>query len=296
MARIKSNGLEFEVVEQGAPDAPAVVLIMGLGMQLTAWPPEFVDAVVAAGYRVISFDNRDCGLSSKFDGVQAMPVAVATLRHFFGLSVKSPYSLLDMAHDTIGILDALGIKKAHIVGASMGGMIAQLIAANFPDRTLSLTSIMSTSGARGLPGPTRRARSALLGKPAGDSLDALVDHYEHLFDVIGSPAFRAPTAAERARLTRSLQRSFNPAGTARQLIAVIASGDRSADLARVRAPTLVIHGADDPLVPVAGGRDTAAKISGARLTIIAGMGHDFAPALVPILVQALTGHLAMIKS
>jgi pimeloyl-ACP methyl ester carboxylesterase len=205
--------------------------------------------------------------------------------------VKSAYSIADMAADTIGVLDALGIDRAHIVGASMGGMIAQHIAAEHPQRVSALTLMMTTSGARGLPGSSAKARAAILDRRGLDprNTEAMVDRLERVFTIIGSPAFRPADApareAFRARLRASVHRAYRPAGVARQLIAVAADGDRSPLLARITAPTHIIHGAADPLVPVASAQDLRGKISGAALDIIDGMGHDLPPALWPQLAS-----------
>jgi proline iminopeptidase len=196
-----------------------------------------------------------------------------------------------MAKDAIAVLDALNIDKAHIVGASMGGMIAQIVAGKYPQRVLSLTSIMSTSGRRGLPGPTSAARRAIMSRPAKPhDLESVVQHLTRALRVIGSPAYPTPDDVVRARITASVKRNVNPAGVVRQLTAIAASGDRVAILKEVRVPTLVIHGTSDPLVPVAGGRDTARLVPGAQLREIEGMGHDFPPALNDILTRMIGAH------
>jgi proline iminopeptidase len=291
MAAVHANQLIFEVETRGERSHPAVLLIMGLGQQLTAWPDAFVEALVAGGYFVIRFDNRDIGLSSKFDDAPSPSLYGALLRSYLRIPVRTPYKLTDMARDCSAILDALEIDRAHIVGASMGGMIAQTLAASTPGKVLTLTSIMSSSGARRLPAARPEAMRAILSKPADPgSTAALVDHYVGVMRTIGSPGFETPEPELRAALARSLTRSFHPSGTARQMLAIIASGDRSKLLAKITAPTLVIHGKEDPLVPVECGRDTQAKIPRATLQVIAGMGHDLAPGLVPILTRALLDH------
>jgi proline iminopeptidase len=196
-----------------------------------------------------------------------------------------------MAADSVAILDALGIARAHVVGASMGGMIAQLIAARHPERVLSLASIMSSSGAPHLPAARPDVLHALFRRPANPhNFDALVEHYVQLYKLIGSPGFPTPDDVARERVADSLKRSNYPVGTARQMVAVMASGDRSPELARIRCKSLVIHGTDDLLLPPAAGRDTAAKIPDCRLVLIPGMGHDLAPGLVPILAAELRDH------
>jgi pimeloyl-ACP methyl ester carboxylesterase len=260
-------------------------------MQLTGWPDPFRRALVDHGFRVIRFDNRDIGLSTHFDHLPVPNVPWLVTKGVFGLPIRAPYSLADMAADAIGLVNALGIDTAHLVGASMGGMIAQLGAALFPQRVRSLTSMMSSSGARHLPRPTRSALAALMGKPDDPSqINRIVDHYMDLFRVIGSPGFENDLDDMRAQLTANIRRSYHPAGSARQLHAIMAAGDRSDMLRRIACPALVIHGADDPLVPVEAGHDTAAKIPGARLKIIPGMGHDLPPGVQPILVDAIVEH------
>ena len=293
MARFAANGIEIEAESHGDPAAPAVLLIMGLGMQLSAWPDELIAGLLEHGLRVITFDNRDTGLSTKFDDFAPISMVQAFWRYTLGLRVRAPYRLDDMATDAAALLDALGIARAHVVGASMGGMIGQQLAARHPGRVLTLTSIMSTTGSRATSRPTPAAGRALMRRPPhGATIDQLIAHYVGLLRVIGSPAYPSPDAALHERLRRSLQRSWHPAGIARQLLAVMASGDRTAAVRTIRAPTLVIHGEADPLVPVRAGQDTAAKIPGARLHLIAGMGHDLPPGLVPVLVASICAHIA----
>ncbi len=293
MPRVTANGIQIEYESHGDPKRPAIVLIMGLGMQLVAWPDEMIEGLVARGFRVVRFDNRDAGLSTQFDDRPTGPLMAAFMRWTFGWSVPAPYLLDDMATDTIGLLDALSISRAHMVGASMGGMIAQLLAIKSRERVMSLTSIMSSSSARRLPQPKLDAFFALTRRPDGEaSLDDLVDHYVALFRVIGSPGYVTPLPQLQERLRRGLARAYRPMGTLRQMIAILASGDRSLSLPQITAPTLVIHGDADPLVPVAHGEDTAAKIPGATLKIIRGMGHDLPPALLPQLTELIAAHCA----
>jgi len=281
--------IEYESL--GDARQPAILLIMGLGMQLTGWPDDFCRGLVARGYRVVRFDNRDCGLSGRTPGRKRSNLLLAMAAAALGLPVRTPYTLEDMAGDAVGLLDSLGIGRAHIVGASMGGMIAQVLAARFPQRVLSLTSIMSSSGNRRVSRPSSRARKALLSRPA-DPADAesVIDHLVEMFGVIGSPAYPTKPEELRQRVGHSVRRAYEPAGTLRQLLAVVASGDRRKLLRTIAAPTLVIHGASDPLVPLAAGRDTAQHIPGASLLVIDGMGHDLPAALLPRLVQAIADH------
>lgn len=293
MPSIKSNDIIIEYESFGSAKAPAIVLIMGLGMQLTAWPDPFCDLLVRSGFRVIRFDNRDIGLSTKLAHLGTPNLAWASLKHLLGMPLRNPYLLTDMAADTVGLLDGLDLERAHIVGASMGGMIAQLLAALYPQRTWSLTSIMSSSGDPRLPGPSHAVERALLSRPDKPrEVQSVVDHYVKFFHLIGSPGFPNDPTELREYLEKSVQRSYYPAGTARQLLAVAASGDRSHLLPKITAPTLVIHGDQDPLVPLAGGQDTAKKIPGARLKVVAGMGHDMAA--WPLLAEAIAHHCASV--
>ncbi len=283
--------LHIEYESLGDPSHPAIVLIMGLGMQLTAWPDSFCRELVERGYRVVRFDNRDCGLSGRAPGKKRANLLLAMAASALGLPVRTPYTLEDMAGDVIGLMDRLGIAQAHIVGASMGGMIAQVLTAKFPQRALSLTSIMSSSGNRRVSKPTKPARKILLSRPADPKdTDSVIDYMVQMFGVIGSPAYPASTDELRRRLGQSIRRAYTPAGTARQLLAIIASGDRRKLLRTIKAPTLVIHGAADPLVPLAAGRDTAQNIPGAELLVIDGMGHDFPDELMPRLAQVIADH------
>ena len=283
--------LHIEYESLGDPQHPAVVLIMGLGMQLMAWPDLFCQQLVARGYRVLRFDNRDCGLSGRAPGKKRVNLLLAMAASALGLPVRTPYTLEDMAGDAIGLMDRLGIERAHIVGASMGGMIAQVLAAKFPQRVLSLTSIMSTSGNRKVSKPTKPARKVLLSRPTDPKdPESVIEYMVKMFGVIGSPGYPSSKEELRSRIGHSVRRAYEPAGTARQLLAIIASGDRRKLLHTIAVPTLVIHGADDPLVPIAAGRDTAQNIPGASLLVIEGMGHDFPEALMPRLAQAIADH------
>jgi proline iminopeptidase len=291
MPAASANGLTIEYETLGDPSSPAIVLIMGLGMQLVGWPDEFCRLLAAEGYRVVRFDNRDCGLSSRMRGRRWSSPLLAFTAARLGLPVLAPYSLEDMAKDTLGLMDALGIEKAHVVGASMGGMIAQVLAARFPNRVLSLTSMMSASGRRKGARPRKEALQVFLRRPpAHADLAAVIAYLVDVFTVIGSPGYPTERQRLQERITGWVRRAYDPAGTTRQLLAVVASGDRRKLLRRIVAPTLVIHGADDPLVPVEAGRDTARNVPGARLRIIDGMGHDLPDALLPALAKEVAGH------
>ena len=290
MAQVQANGITIEYDEHGKPGDPPILLVMGLGAQMTLWPQELVDALVERGFRVIRYDNRDIGLSHKMEGAKAPGIVKLMLLSRFGLKPKVPYSLADMADDGIGLLDALGIDKAHIVGASMGGMIAQHMAFSHPERVLTLTSIMSTTGNRKLPAATKEAMSALTKRPESMDEEVLVEHGVKVATAIGSPGYRSDPDKVRERSRALIKRSFYPQGMPRQLAAIIADGDRRERLQSVKAPTLVIHGEADPLVPLAGGQDTAAHIKGSRLKTIPGMGHDLPLELVDEIADAIAEH------
>ncbi len=290
MPKTTANGIEIHYEEQGDPAAPAMLLIMGFGAQLTLWPDELVEALAAQGFRVIRYDNRDVGLSQKFDGVKAPGLVKMTLLSKIGFTPKVPYTLADMADDGVGLLDALGIERAHIVGASMGGMIAQHVAARHPDRCLSLTTVFSTTGNPKLPPARPEAMKALITRPDSTEEGMLVEHGMMLARTIGSPGYPAPEDRLRERTLASVRRSFYPEGPTRHLSAIVADGDRRAMLRDIAVPTLVLHGEDDPLVPCEGGRDTAASIPGAKLKTIPGWGHDLPLELVDELAGAIGEH------
>jgi proline iminopeptidase len=285
---ISANGIELAYETSGNPEGPPVLLVMGLGMQLVSWPAAFVQGLEKQGCYVIRFDNRDSGLSTKFDHAGVPNLPLSYVKSLVGWPLRSVYLLQDMAADARGLLQALDVPHAHVIGVSMGGMIAQIFAARYPDATLSLTSIMSSSGRRGLPGPTRAARRALMqpSPPASDR-EGLIRHMASTFRVIGSPGFPVSEQVLREQIERSIDRSLCPAGVARQLVAIAASGDRSPLLRQIVRPSLVIHGAMDPLVPVACGIDTARRIAGAALHVIEGMGHDMPPQLIPRLLALI---------
>jgi pimeloyl-ACP methyl ester carboxylesterase len=286
--KISANGVSIEVEDHGSPQGEPLLLIMGLGMQLVAWHEDFVESLVQRGFRVIRFDNRDIGLSQGFDQFGVPRLGVDMLKLALGMRVASPYTLADMAADSVGILDALGIPKAHICGASMGGMIAQQIGVRHPDRVKSLTLMMTSTGARRLPGPSLKVRAAMLARPKDPgNIDSVIDHYVGLYKLIGSPGFPPDDGYVRGRLQISVRRSYRPAGTARQMVAIAADGDRSPLVAQIRLPTHIIHRRADPLVPVAAGHDLAAKIPGAAIDLIDGMGHDLPVALWPRFVAGI---------
>ena len=287
--QVAANGLSIEVDDQGPAAGVPLLMIMGLGMQLTAWPEGLVRLLVARGFRVIRIDNRDAGLSQGFEAAGTPNLAWATLRYMLHLQVAAPYSLADMAGDAFGVLDALNIERAHVCGASMGGMIAQHMAAARPERVARLTLMMTSSGSRRLPQPSLSLRAALIGQRARSArgIDSEVERLMQLFTLIGSPAFRPDPAEFKARLTASVRRAWRPDGIARQMLAIAADGDRTPLLAQISAPTQIVHGADDPLVPPAAAYDLHAHIAASTLEIIEGLGHDLPAELWPRLAAAI---------
>ena len=285
--RLHVNQIEIEVEDTGEATRPAVLLIMGLGMQLIGWPDGFWQGLHAAGFRVIRMDNRDAGLSTSFDAAGVPNLLWAGMKHKFGWQQKPAYTLQDMAQDALGVLSALQVKRAHVVGVSMGGMIAQRVALTAPDNVASLTSIMSSSGAEGLPTADPEVLKKMFGKPSQPGLAGALEHSLGLLQAIASPAFAQDAQAVRERVMAAMQRSYRPAGVARQTLAVMSDHARADLLKQLRVPTLVVHGKADPLVPYACGEDTARRIPGARLLGIEGMGHDLPPAVVARLLEAL---------
>src|SRR3954451_8223677 len=266
-----------------------MLLIMGLGAQMIHWDDGFCRQLASRGFRVIRFDNRDIGKSSKLTGGKRLtPLEMLKLR-FLKIPVAAPYKLSDMAEDVIGLMDALSIKSAHLVGASMGGMIAQEIAILFPQRVRSLTSIMSTTGNPKVPGPSREAGAMLMAPPPKTKEEFLI-RFAQTWKVLRAGRFPLDEARDHQRALRVFERGLNPAGVGRQLRAILASGSRKERLHAVKAPTLVIHGTVDPLVRPEGGKDTAASIPGAKLLMIEGMGHALPIPMWPQIIDALDKH------
>jgi pimeloyl-ACP methyl ester carboxylesterase len=285
----RANGIDLCYEIFGNADAEPMLLIMGLGAQMIHWDDDFCRQLAARGFRVIRFDNRDIGLSSKLTGGKRLgPVELLKLR-FLKIPVAATYRLHDMALDVIGLMDALGIKSAHLVGASMGGMIAQEVAISFPQRVRSLTSIMSTTGNPKLPPPTREAAAVLMAPPP-KTKEEYFERFAQTWKVLRVGSFPQDEALDRSRAERTFERGLNPAGVARQLRAILASGSRKERLASVKAPTLVIHGTVDPLVSPEGGKDTAASIPGAKLLMIEGMGHALPIPMWPEIIDAIDKH------
>ncbi|MGB1581445.1 MAG: alpha/beta fold hydrolase [Nevskiales bacterium] len=295
--RVDIGELHLYYEDWGDKNHPVVLLIMGLGAQLVAWPDEFVQALVDGGYRVLRYDNRDVGLSAKIKNQERFqPIRNAYVRAKLGFRVSAPYTLKDMARDAVALLDALEIDKVHVVGASMGGMIAQLVAALHAERVLSLVSLMSSSGAAWLPSGKLQLLLRMVTKPPSTERDVLLAHYMKTMRMMGSPGFPMSREEMRARTQRWIERAYHPAGTARQMLAILATGSRVKYLRKIKAPTLVLHGKQDPLVPAAHGKHTARCIPGAKLELIDGMGHDLPPALLPRLAAVILQHLDSMHS
>jgi pimeloyl-ACP methyl ester carboxylesterase len=282
-----ANGIEIAYETMGDPADPTVLLVMGLGSQMVHWDPEFCQGIVDRGFHVVRFDNRDMGGSTRFD-VAVDVLGVLSAGASGGEVPPVPYLLSDMAADAVGLLDHLGVDRAHLFGVSMGGMIVQTIAIEHPERVATLTSVMSTTGDPDVGMPTGEAMTALLAPPP-QTREQLQDTAVHHAGVWGSPGL-----FDEARLRRAAgqawDRGYNPAGTARQLAAIFASGSRSAALAGIDVPTLVIHGTADTLVQPSGGERTAEVVPDAKLLVVEGMGHDLAPPLWPQIIQALADH------
>jgi pimeloyl-ACP methyl ester carboxylesterase len=288
VARVKANGIEIEYEAVGDTGAPVLLLVMGLGAQMTIWPDAFFTGLAASGFRVVRYDNRDTGLSTDFGaaGLPNLPVAIQKLMS--GQKVEAPYYLKDMAEDAIGLLDALSIERAHLVGASMGGMIVQIAAALHPERARSMVSIMSTSGRVGLPLGKPEALAMLSAQPEGPTREDKIRHGLKLRRAIAGSGYPMPDADLRAFVEKNVDRRWYPEGSARQYLAVLASGDRVEMLKTVKVPTLVLHGEDDPLLPVECGRDVAALVPGAEMTTYPGWGHDVPAGMIPTLIDRIS--------
>jgi len=291
MPQVTANGISIEYESFGSSSNPTILLIMGLGMQMIAWPEPFCRELASRGYQVIRYDNRDTGFSTKFDGQVAPGVASLLFRSVLRLPIRVPYTLRDMADDAAGLLDAIGVEAAHIIGASMGGMIAQNFAVSYPQRVSSLTSIMSTSGHRSLPGADPLVtRHLFWTRPSGNNREAVISHNMRTIELIGSPAYPVDEEARREMTSTSFDRCYFPSGFTRHVAAIVHDGDRRNRLRTIAAPTLVIHGREDPLVPLAGGIDTAEHIPGAHLEVIDGMGHNFPVELWPKIIDLIVDH------
>jgi len=285
----RANGIDICYEIFGDPNAEPMLLIMGLGAQMIHWDDDFCRQLAARGFRVIRFDNRDIGKSSKLSGGKRLtPLELLKMR-FLKIPVAAPYKIRDMAEDVVGLMDALHVKSTHLVGASMGGMIAQEVAILFPQRVRSLTSIMSTTGDPKVPPPSREA-SALLMAPPPATKEEYFERFAQTWKVLRVGSFPEDEALDRSRAERTYERGLNPAGVGRQLRAILASGSRKERLASVKVPTLVIHGTVDPLVRPEGGKFTAAAIPGAKLLMIEGMGHALPIPMWPQIIDAIDKH------
>jgi pimeloyl-ACP methyl ester carboxylesterase len=292
---IKSGvaALNLEVEEYGAADRGTIILIMGLGTQLIAWPMEFVQALTAAGYRVIRYDNRDVGLSSKFEAFGVPDAASVTLRRLLHLPIKAPYTLQDMAQDAVGLMDALRIDRAHIVGASMGGMIAQILAARHADRVCSLTAIMSSPGAPLPWDSTAEARRVLLARtPENATQEDLIQMRVRTYKVIGGPNQALPQEVLREMARRTVERCADRTGSRRQLAATQATGSLTRYLRDIHVPTLIIHGLDDPLITPRRSKQLHRGIRGSKLLLLEGMGHNLPRQLIAQIAEAIIENCA----
>lgn len=291
MPTIRANDIDLHYEDNGPANAPVILLVMGLGAQMIAWPDELIQGLVGRGFRVIHYDNRDVGLSQRMEGAAAPNLVWTMLKARIGFPVSVPYTLTDMAADGIGLLDSLGIEKAHVVGASMGGMIVQLMAANHRERLLSMTSIMSSSGAPGLPGARADIqRRFMVKRPADASREDAVAFGAELVGSFSYPDPARPENAHAEMAAKAFDRGYYPVGTRRQLLAIIADGSRVERLKKIKVPALVVHGGADPLVPKEGSEDIARHIPGARLEIIEEMAHDLPPSQVGRMVNLIADH------
>ena len=296
MAQIKANNIEIEVEEHGDASAPAVLLVMGLAAQLTFWPRGFIDRLVKDGYRVIAFDNRDIGLSQKLHAKRALKPTYMALASAVGLKGLAPYRLTDMTADAVGVLDALSIEKAHIVGVSMGGMIAQILAADHPHRVKSLTAWMSTTNNPKLPKAAPNILKEVFAiRTRPRTREELIDRSVNLWGLIGTKNAGHDPKEFRERIANSIDRCTYPAGVRRQIAAIVATGDLRSWTKRISAPTLVLHGLADPLVPYQGGEDIAANIEGARLEILDGLGHDLPPSHIQQISDLIAEHFRAVE-
>jgi pimeloyl-ACP methyl ester carboxylesterase len=297
MPHVRANGIDIEYESFGRDSDPMILLIMGFGAQLIFWPDPLCEGLAAKGFRVVRFDNRDVGKSTHLVGETAPDPRALFAEVMAGRHPHVPYTLDDMANDSVGLMDALGVSHAHIVGASMGGMIAQLVAINHPDRTKSLTSIMSTTGRRDLPSGNPETLSVLFRPPNSTSRDDLIEASILVQKALSGSGFPLSEAEMRARAARRTDYApFDMAGIARQSAALIVALPRNALLKELRCPALVMHGADDPVIPAAGAKDTAASIPGAELVIIPGMGHDFPSALVPVYLKHIGDFVSKVEA
>lgn len=284
--QIFANGLRLEVEDSGERERPAVLLIAGMSMQLIVWPDAMIHQLHQTGFRVIRFDNRDIGLSQSMDEAPTPHLLWFMLQQKLGLNPPVPYSVQDMAQDALAVLDHLKIQKAHLIGVSMGGMIAQRVCLTAPERVLSMTNIMSSSGAKGLPGPQPAMRRILMSPPASGPGPAR-EHALRFVKALAGPGFTHPEGSQQQLVDDSMKRSSRPLGAYRQMLAVMADRGRARWLEHIHTPTLVMHGKADPLLPYACGEDIARRIPNAKLLGIDGLGHDFPPEAVTLMMNRL---------
>ena len=297
MARVHANGINIEYESFGRDGDPAILLIMGFAAQMTMWQQALCEQLAAKGFRVIRFDNRDIGLSMHLSHLPAPNPGELMAKRMSGQEVEVPYHLDDMAADAAALLKALGIKSAHIVGASMGGMIAQLVAINHPEVTESLLSIMSTTGRHDLPPAKPEAMAALITPPASDSRADRIAAGLNVVKTLGSPGYPGTEEELLASVSAAIDRApYDPAGIARQLGAIVAAPARNEALKTLRCPAMVLHGAEDPIIPVEAGKDTAASIPGCRLVIVPGMAHDFTKAILPVYLEHIGDFVAGVEA
>ena len=296
MAQLTANNIKIEFEDHGDASNPAVLLVMGLAAQLTLWPPAMIEHLVAAGYRVITFDNRDVGLSEKLHTKRAPKPQYMMLASLLGFKRFAPYRLNDMAADAVGVLDALDIDQAHVVGVSMGGMISQILAAEHPHRVRSLTAWMSSTNNPKLPKADPSVTKAVLTARTGSKHQGeLIDQTAELWKLIGTKDSGTEPEVLRERVAASLERCNYPAGIRRQIAAIMATGDLREWTQNITAPTLVLHGSADPLVPYQAGQDIAANIEGAHFEMLEGMGHDVPPSHLDRINHLITEHLRAVE-
>ena len=296
MPSIEANGVSIEYETLGDPSNPSILLVMGLGANMRLWPSAFCEKLAGAGFHVVRMDNRDAGRSTQLDFLGTPNIPKEAIKYLLRLPIHSPYLLDDMAADTADFIDALGLVKPHVIGASVGGMIVQNLAALFPEKISTMTSVMSTTGSRKLPRPEKRAFKALLSPPAkpGDH-ESAVRHLMFLLSVIGSKTHPSPEEELRAFCERHVLQGSNPAGAARQLAAIASAGDRTKTIAKIRVPSLVLHGDEDPLLRPPCGEHTARVIREAggnvKHVVVKGMGHDLPTPLHDELVGHIVEHI-----
>ena len=291
MPNLTANGISLTYEDHGNPSSPPVLLIMGLGGQLAMWSDELIDNLVAGGYRVITFDNRDIGLSHQHTGEAPPKIVRQIILRRLGIKLKTPYTLLNMAQDTIGLIDGLELERVHLVGISMGGMIAQHVCALAPEKVRTLTGIMTTTGNPKLPRPNADVMKAMLRRgPQPKTRDDIIAASVSVFETIGTPGENQNTNGMRDRIAKSYDRNHNPKSVARQMAAIAHAGDFRSFTRQIKAPTLVLHGSADPLVPIEGGRDVARIVPGAKMKVIDGMGHDVPPRFLPQITAHMLEH------